>query len=866
MVQNKKRIISLILMLTLLVSSLVIGAITASAAEETATLSFANKEQRTEFSTSKQVWEKNGVTLTNNKASSSNAVADYANPVRLYAGSNIVIEAPGNITKIEFTCNGSYASALKSSIGDEATVSGKVVTLTLATPAESYTIAKLTGQVRLDSMTVYYEEPSGCEHENTTTNSEAATCTTPGSETVTCNDCGDLVSSTTFPALGHEYKSDVCSRCGNIKPSTTTVTVTIGDYASANNWQNGTKYTSVKIDENITVTANGEGNTGKYYTSGSNWRIYQSENGTFQIKAANEIIIVSVKISYNLSDGGQLTYNNSGYTTGSEIVIGKNSAVFGVANTRGETNGQVRITSIEVVYCDHNNAKVTTTATCTTSGQETIVCGCGYTTSKDVSATGHSFTNYVSNGDATCTANGTETAKCDNCDATDTKTAVDSKLDHSETCGHEAVIKGVGYETLQAALNAAVNGDTVVLLKSITVSKYLDIKTANNGEVPRDFTLDLNGHTISPASDYSYNTGYPLVFVGINQTLTIKGEGTITAEMMVTIGAYGVLNIVGGTVINNGTTDKDAAIASYYWNHDLPSYEGIVGGTVAITGGNFVGAIHCDEADKDGRATLTISGGSFNTDVSEYCAHDVDCKLDGNGSYGIVEHVHIVGCGHYAVEGDTLANALAANDKVVLTKPVSVGALAIPDGKILDLNGQTLTAGGVVSFGDGHIIDSAASYAKGKLYTSNIQLSAGNYPMVPVLVAENTYVFSTVKNQNDCVEAGTAIFRPSLSNSGLSNQVLFGANMSNLKFGIVVSRVPVETPDAKPEYSTVIYIPEAKVIAVYGPNAENNIVAFTITLTNMSDAYIYGVEVVLCHGTIVVYQAPIAILPKKEEK
>lgn len=42
----------------------------------------------------------------------------------------------------------------------------------------------------------------------------------------------------------------------------------------------------------------------------------------------------------------------------------------------------------------------------------------------------HSFTNYVSNNDATCVKDGTETAECDRCGATDTRTVADSKLEH----------------------------------------------------------------------------------------------------------------------------------------------------------------------------------------------------------------------------------------------------------------------------------------------------------------------------------------------------------------------------------------------------------------------------------------------------
>ena len=126
-----------------------------------ATLSFADKAQRTEFTTSKQVWEQNGIVLTNDKAASTSNVADYANPARFYKSSKITVEAPGNITKIVFDCNSSsYASALKSSItsGGTVSVNSDKVTIVLAQPATAFVIASLSGgQVRMDSLTVTYE-------------------------------------------------------------------------------------------------------------------------------------------------------------------------------------------------------------------------------------------------------------------------------------------------------------------------------------------------------------------------------------------------------------------------------------------------------------------------------------------------------------------------------------------------------------------------------------------------------------------------------------------------------------------------------------------------------------------------------------
>ena len=124
-----------------------------------AELSFADKANRTVFTTSQQVWEQNGIKLTNDKGSSTSNVADYAAPARFYKSSKLTVEYAG-MTKIEFVCNNSsYATALKSSITTgTVSVSGSVVTVVLPAAADSYVISSLTGgQVRMDSLTVYAE-------------------------------------------------------------------------------------------------------------------------------------------------------------------------------------------------------------------------------------------------------------------------------------------------------------------------------------------------------------------------------------------------------------------------------------------------------------------------------------------------------------------------------------------------------------------------------------------------------------------------------------------------------------------------------------------------------------------------------------
>ncbi|MBE6750332.1 MAG: hypothetical protein E7560_04135 [Ruminococcaceae bacterium] len=153
-----KKIFAVLVCVCLMFSVVVISA---SAAESSATISFANKAQRTSFDASKQVWEQNGIKVTNEKASSTSSVADYANPARFYKNSTLKVEYTSAIKKIEFTANSSsYATSLKKSIGAEATANDSVVTFTPAAAATSFTFTLSDGQARVNSLVVYYEGAS----------------------------------------------------------------------------------------------------------------------------------------------------------------------------------------------------------------------------------------------------------------------------------------------------------------------------------------------------------------------------------------------------------------------------------------------------------------------------------------------------------------------------------------------------------------------------------------------------------------------------------------------------------------------------------------------------------------------------------
>ncbi|MBR2322512.1 MAG: leucine-rich repeat protein [Clostridia bacterium] len=102
----------------------------------------------------------------------------------------------------------------------------------------------------------------------------------------------------------------------------------------------------------------------------------------------------------------------------------------------------------------------------------------------------HTFTNYISDNNASCIANGTETAKCDNCDETNTREVEDSKLPHSFTnyiSDNNASIDNDGTKTAKCDNCDAI--DTIIdegsRLAGAISFKTLDVNgTSVYGKVP----------------------------------------------------------------------------------------------------------------------------------------------------------------------------------------------------------------------------------------------------------------------------------------------------------------------------------------------------------------------------------------------
>ena len=123
------------------------------------------------------------------------------------------------------------------------------------------------------------------------------------------------------------------------------------------------------------------------------------------------------------TDGNEVSPNTSDLTVEGSIQIyepGKN------------INTDTPYKTIEGQKGDHswNAGEVTTPATCTTEGVRTYTCtkNPAHTKTEPIPALNHLFGAYIYNNDATCTQDGTETAKCERCNETDTRTVKGTKL------------------------------------------------------------------------------------------------------------------------------------------------------------------------------------------------------------------------------------------------------------------------------------------------------------------------------------------------------------------------------------------------------------------------------------------------------
>ena len=316
-----------------------------------------------------------------------------------------------------------------------------------------------------------------------------------------------------------------------------------------------------------------------------------------------------------------------------------------------------------------------------------------------------------------------------------------------------AKVGETGYTTLDDAIKAAKDGDTVTLLAdrtedvTITTSITLDLNSktltnTNAGKATISVTGGTvtvkNGTVIGGASYYNIevtkNSNADLILENVTATAGNTGSSMIDNWGTLTInsGSYtGGMNTVkseeGSTlVINNGTFTCDYGKK---WSYTATI---LVYGDTTINGGTFIqkttntssyakvvmtGIVEGYEAitrvtDSTftneklsgifyayGKATsdnFEVSGGTFNKSISDgYCADGFIPTKNADGTYGVKEGKYVAAVGSKKYE--TLADAirLAAKGKTVtlladVTENVIIKA---EKDMILELNGHTLSGG-----------------------------------------------------------------------------------------------------------------------------------------------------------------------------
>lgn len=308
------------------------------------------------------------------------------------------------------------------------------------------------------------------------------------------------------------------------------------------------------------------------------------------------------------------------------------------------------------------------------------------------------------------------------------------------TYGVVAGVAQVGtkaYAGLQAAIDAAQDGETVQLLTDIVLDAQADTKSGLYPQFTisgKKLTLDMQGHKIS-YSEESRTKDYgeaSLLTLSIDKgsDVTITGNGTIDTELG-SNQAYGI-NILGGSnlTINNGTF------------YGAMTAVQVQKGGLVINDGTFLMAPTCkeqvpqyakyiinciDAAWKDGSATVSIKGGTFGHDYSHspegegtsYLAPGYAPTANADGTYGVVAGVAQIGSKAYASLADAVAAAQDGETVTLLTDVTE--DVAISKSITLDLGGKTLTntnagkatisvQGGTVTVKNGNVVGGTSYY------------------------------------------------------------------------------------------------------------------------------------------------------------
>lgn len=317
--------------------------------------------------------------------------------------------------------------------------------------------------------------------------------------------------------------------------------------------------------------------------------------------------------------------------------------------------------------------------------------------------------------------------------------------------GSVAQVGFKAFNTLQAAIDAAQDGETVTLLadatEDVTISKSITLdlggKTLTNTNagkatltIAKDATATVkNGSIVGGTSYYTIdNYGTAMLedvtaTAGNTDSSMIRNDGTLTIES----GSYsGGLNVVKSEedstlTINGGKFELSYATSGYTgvvfaygnttitggefvqsltttgrWNHPQVIATGMVEGhpsLTKITGGTFTnkysdGSNIFRGVGKGTSDNFEVSGGTFNKSVpSSYFADGLTCAKNADGTYGIATAIAQIGTDRYTSLKAAISAAKKGRTIQLLNDTTENITINASKQITLDLNGHTLSGG-----------------------------------------------------------------------------------------------------------------------------------------------------------------------------
>lgn len=291
-----------------------------------------------------------------------------------------------------------------------------------------------------------------------------ATCTEDGFTTYTC-ECGDTYTGSKVTATGHTWSEWVtieeptqtttglagrnCTVCG--EKETKELAMVIPDHTHS--------YTG-EVTKAATCTAEGVKtftcSCGNSYTENIS-KISHSYKGTVTKPTCTTKGYTTYKCSFCGDTYMDIYVAATGHKFGTYTSNGDATCTQDGTKTATCSNGCGKKNTVTDTGSakGHSYKETVTAPTCTAKGYTTYKCGtCGDSYKGSyVAAAGHNYGTYASNGDATCTKDGTKTATCSACGTKDTVTDVGSTVDHNYVVIKtvESFITGPGYQQYECS-------------------------------------------------------------------------------------------------------------------------------------------------------------------------------------------------------------------------------------------------------------------------------------------------------------------------------------------------------------------------------------------------------------------------------